>query len=281
MNFRPERKASAVCCSDVPETSIDAFYNGRFHLVQPRRNGYRSGLDALLLAGAVGENATGNLLDIGAGAGAVGFAAAVRAPGLHVTLVETQPSMAACARAGLKHHGNTGFANRVAVLEADILSLKPAALHAERGVRLADFIVTNPPFYLPGQRPSPDPVRARALSAPSEDFLARWMSASLALLKDGGRFAAVLPPAALPVCLSVLSGRIGGPAITPIHGHPGESATRLILTGRKGYRDSLSVLPPQYLFEAGGQTSDFSRRVSEGFVTLGWPEQHGSRRGNA
>ncbi|MER0237532.1 methyltransferase [Fulvimarina sp. MAC8] len=277
MNFRPEPDGEAVI-ADAPETRTDAFYKGRFHLVQPRRTGYRSGLDALLLAATVGEGATGDLLDIGAGAGAVGFAAAARAPKLRVTLIENEPFMAACARAGLDHDGNAAFAGRVSVLETDIFSFGQRRLEVERGIRLANFVVTNPPFYLPGQRPSPDPIRAAAMNAPSEDFLARWMKASLALLKDGGRFAAVLPPAALPACLPVLSGRIGGPAITPIHGHPGEAATRLILTWRKGYKDDLSFLPLRYLFDEGGETSNFSRRVSEGLAHFGWPKQRGRQR---
>ncbi|MEN3792664.1 methyltransferase [Fulvimarina sp. MAC3] len=261
----------------APETSVDAFYSGRFHLVQPRRTGYRSGLDALLLAATVGEGAIGELLDIGSGAGAVGFAAATRAPDLRVALIESQPVMASCARAGLDEGRNAGFADRVSVVETDLFSLKPRELHAARGVRLADFVVTNPPFYLPGQRPSPDPIRAAALSAPSADFLMRWMEASLALLKDGGRFASVLPPAALAVCLPVLSGRIGGPAITPIHGHPGEAARRLILSGRKGYRDSLTFLPAHFLFDPGGGKTDFSHRISEGLIHIGWPQPSGSR----
>ena len=58
------------------DTRIDAFWRGRFALVQPVGQGYRSGLDALLLASTLSTDAKGRLADLGAGAGAVGFACA-------------------------------------------------------------------------------------------------------------------------------------------------------------------------------------------------------------
>ncbi|EAU43182.1 SAM (and some other nucleotide) binding motif:Site-specific DNA-methyltransferase (cytosine-N4-specific):N-6 [Fulvimarina pelagi HTCC2506] len=278
MSSRPAVETGAVPIGSL-ETRTDAFYDGRFHLVQPKRVGYRSGLDALLLAATVGENASGNLLDIGAGAGAVGFAAAVRAPGLRVALLENDVLMAECARKGLADTGNAAFADRASVIEADLFTIRRAKAGHPMRDQLFDFVVTNPPFYLPGQRPSSDPVRAAAMVAPDADFLRRWVQTSLAFLKDGGRFAAILSPAALAICLPALSGRIGGPAVTPIHGHRGEPAIRLILTGRKSSRESLSFLPLRYLFDSGRAPSDFTGRLSRGQVHFGWPRTNERQEG--
>ena len=50
-----------------PEPSLtqDAFWRGAFHLVQPRKGAYRSGLDALLVASGVASEASGYALDFG------------------------------------------------------------------------------------------------------------------------------------------------------------------------------------------------------------------------
>ena len=44
-------------------TRCDRFYGGRFALMQPQGRGYRSGLDALLLAATLPATATGRLAD--------------------------------------------------------------------------------------------------------------------------------------------------------------------------------------------------------------------------
>ncbi|RFC63293.1 methyltransferase [Fulvimarina endophytica] len=269
--------AGAAALTDVAavETRIDGFYGGRFQLVQPARIGYRSGLDALLLAATVSPDARGRLLDAGAGAGAVGFAASVRAPGLTATLLEREPVMAGCARQGLQLAANSGLRGRVRVVERDLLEKSAAQAPGEDAIGSYDHLLTNPPFRLPSDRVSPDPLRAAALNAPSPDFLAGWFRACLSLLRDGGRFAAILPPAVLPICLEVLSGRIGGPALTAIHAGEGEPAMRLVATGRKGSREPLVFLPPRHLFDRDMTASDFSRAVSEGEAFFGWPDRKG------
>lgn len=52
-----------------PSLSQDAFWRGAFHLVQPRKGAYRSGLDGLLVASGVAADASGHALDMGAGRG--------------------------------------------------------------------------------------------------------------------------------------------------------------------------------------------------------------------
>ena len=256
--------------SDALETRVDAFYDGRFHLVQPARKGYRSGLDALLLAATVGKAAMGRLADIGAGAGAVGFAAAVRAPSLSVTLIENQREMVGCARAGLALPGNAPIRDRIAIVETDILGSR--ALREASGLRDGSFdrVVTNPPFYSPDLRPSPDPLRRAALNLPNEEALNDWFRSSLALLKDGGRFSAILPPSVLPICLPVLSGQLGALAITPIHARADDPAIRIVVTGRKRMRSPLSFLTLCHLFDASGACSPFSASVSKGEIEFGW-----------
>ncbi|MDY8107915.1 methyltransferase [Fulvimarina sp. 2208YS6-2-32] len=263
---------------DTFETRIDGFYGGRFHLVQPVRTGYRSGLDALLLAATIDAEARGRLADVGAGAGAVGFAAGVRAPALSIAMIENQPEMAQCARAGLALAVNEAIAGRIAVVEADIRA--PRAVREAAGLADGsfDWVVTNPPFYGPDHRPSDDPLRRAALNLASDDLLGDWFRSSLALLKDGGRLATILPPAVLPICLPVLTAQLGGLVLTPIHARARDPATRLIVTGRKRSRSPLSFLPQRYLFDESGARSSFSNEVANGETMFGWTEHAGRRK---
>ena len=246
------------------ETRCDAFYDGRFALLQPVGRGYRSGLDALLLAASVPANAVGTLADIGAGAGAVGIAAACRCDGVSVTLVEKNPVMAALARDSVALPANARTAPRLRVVEADILATRPAREAAGIGDGAFDFLLTNPPFYTDGHRASPDPLRAEALSATGPEFLARWIRGCAALLTGGGRFVAVLPAAALPAALLACEGRLGGLHVLPVHPRPEAPAVRLLLSGRKGSRAPLTLLPGRFLHETDGSPSPFARDVGTG-----------------
>jgi tRNA1(Val) A37 N6-methylase TrmN6 len=81
----------------------DGFLGGRLRLRQGR--GHRAGMDAVLLAEQTPPDQTGLVLDIGAGAGAVGLMAAVLAPAASVGLVEIDPANCALARENVARNG--------------------------------------------------------------------------------------------------------------------------------------------------------------------------------
>src|SRR6188474_776246 len=124
----------------VPDTA-DAFLGGRLRLYQPS-SGHRAGTDTVLLAASVPATASGLAIDVGAGVGAVGLAAALAAPGLRIALLERESALAALARANVAANRLDG---RAFVAHADLLSpdfcraagLEPAS---------ADLVLTNPPF---------------------------------------------------------------------------------------------------------------------------------------
>src|SRR3954463_13088702 len=93
---------------DVTE---DAVLGGRLTLRQPRR-GHRVGHDAILLAAATEARAGEHAVELGAGVGAAGLALAQRTPGLKVTLVEIDATLAALAH---ENAARNGLAERVRV----------------------------------------------------------------------------------------------------------------------------------------------------------------------
>ena len=224
--------------------TLDAFHGGRFRIVQPR-GGHRAGLDALLLAatsGGWGPRGPIRALDMGAGTGLAGLAAADRRPLARVTLAERDPVMLAALRATLAlGEAVTGRARIVPVdLTADART-REAAL----GREAHDHALANPPFNAPGHRTSPDGRRAGA-HVMDDGLLEAWCRAAAGALRSGGTLTMILRPASLPALLPAWRGRFGGPALRPVHTRDG-SATRLLAHGAKGARAPLAMLPPVHV----------------------------------
>lgn len=233
--MRPRNRVSAANPMGDKQ-NLDVFLEGRLRLRQSAA-GHRAGTDAVLLAAATREDQQGRILDIGAGAGAVGLMAALRAPRASVGLVEIDGDSCALARQNVAENA---LGDRVIVYEADVLSAK-----SRRGAGLIDeaaaLVLTNPPFHDAGKvRITPDAAKARAhvASAP----LADWVRACLALLAPGGAFVMIHRADALADCLAAVQGRLGGVSIQPIHTRADAPATRMLLRGVKGSKAPLSIL---------------------------------------
>lgn len=231
---------------------VDAFLGGRVEAVQPLAGHHRSGLDAVLLAAAIGDDAAGRAVDLGAGAGVSGLCLAARAARVGVVLAEREAELVDCARAALRRPANVAFSARVEAIEADI-----ASESGRRAAGLAaasfDIALMNPPFHDAGSvRVSPDGSRARA-HVLGEEGLDAWFRAAAALLKPGGTLAAILPAARLADLLGAMEGRFGATAVLPVHPRAGEAAIRVVARGVKGSRAPLRLMPPLVLHgEAGG-----------------------------
>ncbi|MGD9542552.1 MAG: tRNA1(Val) (adenine(37)-N6)-methyltransferase [Methylocystis sp.] len=215
---------------------FDGFLEGRLRLRQSAA-GHRAGTDAVLLAAAAPQDQQGLILDVGAGAGAVGLMAALRAPAASVRLVDIDRDSCALARENVAANA---LDERVKVYQADVLSAT-----SRRAAGLVDenaaLVLTNPPFHEAGKvRVTPDAAKARAhvASAP----LADWTRACLALLAPGGAFVMIHRADALAECLAAVQGRLGGVSIEPIHTRTDAPATRILLRGVKGSKAPLSIL---------------------------------------
>ena len=244
--------------------SLDSFHRGAFQLLQPRAGGLKAGLDALLLAAFVDRNASGRAIDIGAGTGAVGFAAACRAPALSITLLERDATVAARLRRTMALPANAGIAPRLTIVEADVFA--PPAAREESGFANAafDLALSNPPFYPHGHRASPDERRRQAKSEVAVGGLERWLAIAASLVRDGGQLILVLPPEALAAVLSTAPNRYGAITIVPVHTRVGEAAKRMVVAARRGSRAPLRLLPGLDLALADGTPSDAARAIGDG-----------------
>jgi tRNA1(Val) A37 N6-methylase TrmN6 len=249
-------------------TTRDGFLDGRLVLEQPAKGHHRAGLDAILLAAAVPEGSSGHLVDLGAGVGTAGLAAAHRLPALSVTLAEIDPELAVLARANAAANG---LAERVTVVEVDLMQPETARRLAGLDRGFADFALMNPPFH-PAERgrSSPSEARAAAHMLAAED-LPRWVRAAASALKPDGILLAIVRADALGAWLGAVQPRFGGLDLLPIHPRAGEPAHRLIIHGRLGSRAPLRLLSGLVLHAAdGGYLPDAEQLLRGGGMSIGW-----------
>ena len=234
----------------VVTVSRDGFLNNRLMIDQPLSGGHRAGLDAVLLAAALPEGTAGHVVDLGAGVGVAGLAAAYRLPETSVTLVEIDPELAHLAEgnAGL----NATTAGRARVIVADVLAAATERRQAGLLDDMADHVIMNPPFH-PTDRglssPASGRARAHALAA---DAIDGWVRAAAAVLKPSGTLTVIFRADELPRLLSAIGGRFGSLALLPIQAHADEPAHRLILRGRPQGRAPLRILPGLVLHDQVG-----------------------------
>nr|WP_209442259.1 methyltransferase domain-containing protein [Neoroseomonas oryzicola] len=214
---------------------------GRVRLRQPAQ-GFRAGLDAVLLAAFVPARPGDRVLEAGCGSGAAFLCLAARVPGLEVTAVEREPAMAALAR-------ENAAANGVAatVEDGDVADVALA-----RRLGPVEHAFANPPYW-PGGTPPPGAIR-RAATHEGASGLDAWARFLAAALKDGGTASLVLPAARFDAGVAALrDAGCGATTLLPLAPRAGQAAKRVLIRARRGGRGPATLLPPFVLHEADGR----------------------------
>jgi tRNA1(Val) A37 N6-methylase TrmN6 len=247
---RPEVRVSLDHASKIVKHQTltrDAFLGGRLIVSQPG-NGFRAGLDSVLLGAAVRGNAS-NLLDLGAGAGTAAMVAMAHHPELTATLVELDPQMVALAAANLVANGLGGRGRAPTVDVAAPGSERSAAgLPAEHYAA----VIANPPYFESGRGTAPSESRAAARHMGPDD-LDHWVKAAAMHAAPGGEVIFIYPAESLAALLAAFDRRFGAVVVLPLCPREGEPASRILLRGIKGSRAPLRLLASRALHAAEGR----------------------------
>jgi tRNA1Val (adenine37-N6)-methyltransferase len=214
---------------------VDRFLGGRV-AVRQFSEGFRSGLDAVMLAAAVPARAGDHVLELGAGSGPASLCLVARVADCRVTAVEIDPALAGLIRENAQ-------SNRAAVeaVCADIFAL-PQELKRDYA-----HVFCNPPFH--DGEASPDPARDRALRDTGR--FADWMETGLKRTISGGTFTTILRADRLGDALAALPPT--GITIFPLWPRVGEPAKRVIVQAMKGTSAPLALLAGLVLHNADGR----------------------------
>jgi tRNA1(Val) A37 N6-methylase TrmN6 len=225
----------------------DAFLGGRLQVSQPG-NGFRAGLDSVLLGAAVAP-AAASLLDLGAGVGTAALVAIARDPARTATLVERDDAMLSLAARNL---ADNGFAERAQVLALDVTAAGSTRSAAGLPGDHYASVIANPPFFDPGAGTAPAADRAGARHMPPA-ALDLWVKAAAAHAAPRGEAIFIHAAASLQLLLTAFERRFGGVTVLPLTPRPGAAATRVLVRGIKASRAPLTLLASRALHEAEGR----------------------------
>jgi tRNA1Val (adenine37-N6)-methyltransferase len=214
------------------EVTQDALFGGSVVLFQPQRGaGYRTNVDALLLAGfSTRPNAASIAFDLGAGVGAVGLALLRLGAARRVVLVEIDEQQAAMARRNLDANGWT---ERGEVVRGDVRDVA----RARRGE--AALVVCNPPYVAPGRGRVPiAETRARC------GDLATFVKTARQVAGRRARVCFVYPAQELGRLLSTLAAEgLHAKRMRFVYGTPESPARIALVEAVAGRPGGLAVLP--------------------------------------
>ena len=212
--------------------TCDAFLGGLVQLWQPKQ-GYRAGVDPVLLAASIPAVSGQNVLELGCGVGAAILCLGARVPGLTLTGVEREPTYAALA-------ARNGGAD-LEVITADISAL-PLTLRQ----RQFDHVLANPPYWRRGASvAASDPAREAALG--EQTPLKVWITTAAKRLVPKGQMHVIHRAERLPDLLAALPADMGSIEVLPIAAREGRAAERVILRARKSGRADFRLHAPLIL----------------------------------
>ncbi|MEE4188185.1 MAG: methyltransferase domain-containing protein [Roseobacter sp.] len=223
------------------EVTRDAFLGGRLYLLQPK-NGYRAGVDPVLLAATVPAKPGERILDLGCGAGAAALCLAARVPGLSLTGIELQEDYAELAR----RNGGADFD----VVTADITDM-PLRIRDQQ----FDHVLANPPYYDRGtRRAAKNEGRETALGEITP--LTDWVKVAARRLAPKGYAHFIQRVERLPEILNTMTGRLGSIEVLPLSPRPGRAPELVIVRGRKNGRGAFRLHAPLVLHEGDRHEKD-------------------------
>jgi tRNA1(Val) A37 N6-methylase TrmN6 len=115
-----------------------------------------------------------------------------------------------------------------------------------------DEVLVNPPFHEEGAiRASPARARAEAHMLGKEG-LELWVKTAAAMLRPAGRLTMIFRADGLAALFATFGRQFGALDVLPIHPRAASPAHRVIVSGRKGSRARLQLLPSLILHEDEG-----------------------------
>ncbi|MEM8773893.1 MAG: methyltransferase [Pseudomonadota bacterium] len=223
--------------NDSQDLTCDAFLGGQLNIWQPK-NGYRAGIDPVLLAASVAATSGEELLDLGCGVGVAALCATRRVAGLRVTGLELQPLYAELARRNA-HENNVDFH----VIEGDLANL-PLDLKE----RQFNHVIANPPYFdRKHSQPSANQEREAALGESTP--LSTWVKIAAQRTKPKGYVTFILRTERLPEFLTEADKRLGSFQLLPLIPHSGQESRLILIRGRRDGRAAFRLHPGWILHE--------------------------------
>ena len=215
---------------------------GRVRYAQPLQ-GYRTGIEPVLLAASVPARAGERVLEAGTGAGAGLLCLVARVPGVLGVGVEVDPAMAELARQNVAANGIDG----ISIITADI--------GAWRGDGSFDHVFSNPPWHDPAD--TLPPVGRRRLATHEGDVaLEGWIAALRLALRPRGSLTVMVPARQTVRAMAAFRAKgFGRLTLFPLWPKPGREAKLALIRGHTAQRGADRIAPGLLLHDIDGRFS--------------------------
>ena len=219
-----------------------------------KEEGFRFGMDAVLLADFARVEERDRVADFGTGTGILPLLLAGRGRGAHFDALEIQSDMADMAKRSV---GLNGLTERIAVHnvpveEADSV-ITPGTL---------DVIVCNPPYGVPGTTLlNPEKALSTARHQ-TEAGLTDWYRMAYRLLRGKGRFHMVYPaPRMLEAMTALTKARLEPKRFRLIYPSADKPANLVLIEAMKDAKPMLHPEPPLIVYNKDGSMTQELKRI--------------------
>lgn len=228
-------------------TTDGGLLDGRLRYRQPAE-GFRSGIEPVLLAASVPALPGQHVLEAGTGAGAGLLCLHARVPDVESTGVELDPEIAALAAFNA---ASNGF-SRMRVVTADILTVALAGPF--------DHAMANPPYHPEGPT-SPLAARERAKRGPAA-LIRAWVGRLAASIRPRGTVTMILPSSAVHTCVGALAeSGCACTVIFPLWPKPGRDAKLVLVRGIRGARAPMRLAAGLILHRPDGEFTGEAQEI--------------------
>ena len=233
-------------------TTEGRLLDGRIRYAQPL-DGYRTGIEPVLLAASIPARAGERVLEAGTGAGAGLLCLAARVPGVLGLGVEVDPAMAGLARRNLAANGVDG----ISIVTADIGAWRDAG----RNDGSFDHAFSNPPWHDPANT-LPPLARRRLATHEGEVALEGWIAALRVALRPRGSLTLLVPARQATRAMAALHVEgFGRLTLFPLWPKPGRDAKLALIRGYAAQQGSGRIAPGLVLHDDDGRFSGLAQSL--------------------
>ena len=241
-------------------TTTDALMGGTVTIEQPE-NGFRAGIDAVLLSACPPMPKTGEqVLDVGAGVGSAGICYGVRTriatiPNTHLHLIEQNDTFTPYGHTNMN---SNGLSNCATYHTTDISIAKDHPIKNDS----IHHILTNPPYETAQQgSPSPYATRTHANIEGTAD-LPCWIKYCNRILKRGGTLSMIHRADRVHDILSAMNGYFGDIHILPVQSLSDKPAIRVLIHAKKGMRGGC-ILHQPLILQKTDKSGDYTEQAEQ------------------
>lgn len=236
----------------LPDERIDDLQLNDLHIIQSR-NGFRFGMDAVILSDFARVRPREHVIDMGTGTGILPILMSAQRKDARFSAFEVQPQMADMASRSVQLNG---LSDRIHIHTAD---MKDAAKLL--GYGCAHLVVSNPPYGKQGStlKNNTDSV---TLARHEEDTgIDQWVAACAAVLRNMGRLCMVFPALRLLELTDAFRNhRIEPKRIRMVYAKADRAPYLVLLEGMKNAKPGLLWMPPLVVYEPDGkETAEIDR----------------------